>query len=231
MSRLSKTIIVFITALSWRIQILAQSNVQVISGISINHLQQDDIMPETKSKDGPGYNFGLAFSRQLTNWLSIKSGLNLIEKNYTLERLNSFKGIVFRNSNQYLQAPVLVMIGYGEKWHKSIEIGFYTSYWMNGRMNANIPDVFSPIDNDGIQKLQLIEITQSYEFNKQRDKRWENGYVFGINISRNISKSYVLLINPQYYYSITDQQKKYMNNQTKRYNQTLVLNLGLQMSL
>jgi hypothetical protein len=180
--------------------------------------------------------FGCLLGTRIDYWLSGKFGLEagpeLIQKNHSIERTDSFFGVVENYVNTYLQVPVGVNWNFGNKNIRGfVGIGGYLGYWLAGRINGRIPDILDANDSiyrngQGSESIRLISYNEKYVFDAQRDNRLEIGWFGSVGINFLYSQKWNIFVETRYYQSLSDQQKSYMINQVPRYNQTYSLFAG-----
>jgi hypothetical protein len=185
--------------------------------------------------------FGYLLGTRIDYWLSGKFGLEadpeLIQKNHSIERTDSFFGVVENYVSTYLQVPVGVNWNFGNKNIRGfVGIGGYLGYWLAGKINGSIPDILDANDSiyrngQGSESIKLITYNEKYVFDPQRDNRLEIGWFGSVGISYQYSQKWNIFVETRYYQSLSDQQKSYMVNRVPRYNQTYSLFAGCKFML
>src|ERR1700761_8301607 len=92
----------------------AQTGIGLEGGISSSYLNTNISNRASTSIDyGAGYTFGLSFQYKIKHWLYIETVPNITQKNYFIDRTDSFAGIYEEFKNTYLQLPVMAKFLYG----------------------------------------------------------------------------------------------------------------------
>jgi len=187
-----------------------------------------------------GISVGVPILYELNDWFALKASPSYMQKNYTINRTGFFNGIYQDNINGYLQLPLMGQFSFGEDQLKGyVNLGVYGAYWLSGKVKGAEANVLNPVDSSyttvapsniaGINNL--YPYNEKYTFNPTKDNRMEFGWIAGIGISYETNNGNRFFIEGRRTYSFTDQQKKYMINQTPRYNDTYGINVGFLMSL
>lgn len=210
------------------------------AGASSNNLNFDiSSLSYTTKQAGTGFFIAVPAQYQLNKVMLIEILPSIIQKNYSLARNNMFAGIKQEFKNTYFQLPVLFSVNIMKikKITININSGFYWGYWISARVNGNIPNVLyirGELNNTSGQTNSYFNLTrysEKYRFDKIKDNRFEFGYTIGIRQQYSINNKYSMFLNLSHYSSLTDQQKNYMTNQSKRYNQTYCFSSGLLLKL
>ncbi len=212
----------------------AQLSVGVVAGYNYNHLITDIKNREfTKNTIERGYCTGLQINYSLTNLLSLQTGIDLLQKNYSFTRTGEYTGVYETFTNSYIQLPIAVKLRLLEKrkFQIFLKAGVYGAYWAYANVKGTTLNIFNSthtISNEGqiIQYLSLTDYSEKYQFNDTKDNRYEFGLNSGISIQYALNRKYSALIESNYFQSVTDQQKHYMINQISKINQTLCISIG-----
>ncbi|HEY4788607.1 MAG TPA: porin family protein [Bacteroidales bacterium] len=223
-------IIILIVSLS----IKAQYSIGLDGGYSYNHLNTKiSNRGFTNNKNESGFNADMQINYDLYNFLRLNTGISLTQKNYSLVRDGEYLGEYETFTNTYFQIPVTIQLEIFKikEFEFSIKTGLYGAYWAFAKVNGAIPNIFSSTDivgNNGqiVQYLSFVKYSEKYQFNKTKDNRFEFGLKTGIGINYPFHKKYSLLAEFNYVQSITDQQKRYMVNQTQKFNETFSISVG-----
>ncbi len=193
----------------------------------------------TSLRNGNGIGFGILFNSKLNNIFNLQSSLEVVNKAYSFERLEAYQGIYEYHNNVYLQIPVLLEYAVlkGNKWSVMLNGGFYIGFWLQGRVKGSIPNIFNSV-NDTIftngsttQYLQLTKYSEKYQFNKERDKRLEIGWIPGVSLNYHRRKGF-LTASVNYYHSLTSQVKNSIQSSTPfRLNRTVITSIGYSFDL
>jgi hypothetical protein len=217
----------------------AQFSVGVSGGYSNNHLNTDiSNRVDTKNTNGGGYNASLLVNYNLSNWISIQSGLSLVQKNYSFVRNGDYQGIFETFTNTYIQLPLTTRVKVLEKGKFKLlfHIGVYEAYWAFAHVNGATPNILNSSNSTNsngqmVQYSYIDDFSEKYQFNNIKDNRFEFGLTAGISIHYTLNNKFSIFIEPEYYQSLTDQQKKYMINQIPNINQTFCVSMGCIMKL
>ncbi len=199
-------------------------------GISNNYLETNiSNRASTAIKSHIGYSVSIPIMYKVNDWISFQTDPNISQKNYSINRIDSFIGIYTQYNNTYLQLPLSTSFYYGNKVQIFATLGSYFGYWLTGQEKGKIPNIFSvtTTGNGSGERFLLTAFDQKYQFNSQRDNRLEFGWLTGIGIQYRPKDSYNLIIECLYYQSVTDNQNNYMANQIPQYNKTLFLSFSL----
>jgi hypothetical protein len=210
-----------------------QLSVGAAAGVSDNFLNSNIAnQPYTLNRPKVGYSLGA----KIENWLPGKFGLEadpeIIQKNHSMERTDSFYGIVENYRNTYLQVPVGVNWRFGKKKvFGFVGLGGYLGYWLAGRIKGRVPDILNANDSiypngQGSESIRLVSYDEKYVFDPKRDNRLEIGWFIGAGVNYRYRRKWIIFTETRYYQSLSDQQKSYMINQVPRYNQTYSLIAG-----
>ncbi len=196
----------------------AQWRVGVTAGADCNHYSIDThYQDDVTYKDRWGMTVGLAGQYDVTEWLGVRAELNWTQKNYRRKR-NIIEAQNYKVVNNYLQLPVMASFSFGgEKFRGFCNLGVYGGYWMNGR-----------IEGTDLNKMtvKVFDFSQKYEFNSDRDRRFEFGYVGGVGVEYSFCNRWAAQIEARYYYAATSNYKS-ETVKDPRYNNTLALQAGV----
>ena len=232
--------IVFVLIASCFFPTLKAQNFLGFSGGITTNLLNTNIENRASSsiKKSIGYTTNFQYEFRVNSKIGIKSGISLIQKNYTITRTDSFSAIFEKHINTYLQVPILLSFSpvSRKKISFSIQAGIYLGYWGWGKITGKIPNIFSatattnPLGNT-TETFHLSSYIEKYPFDNQRDNRFELGLECGAEIAYNIKKSNSFFWAYNFFESLTDQQKLYMINQVPKYNRSDVFTFGYKFRL
>jgi hypothetical protein len=213
----------------------AQLSAGMEAGFSNNHCNTDiSSMTSTRNKNKNGYNIGIIAIYNLKRTIAIKTGISLLQKNYSFFRTNEFAGIFEVYRNTYIQIPTSFQLSLFEnnKFKTYFSVGGYVGYWAFGKVKGAMPNIFNSYDsinNSGqiAQYLSSSNYSEKYQFNNAKDNRIELGWLLGIGTDFSLNKKHTFFIECNYYQSTTNQQKKYMLNQANKFNQTILVSFGV----
>ena len=219
--------------------VTAQLSVGVESGFSLNYTRIDvSNLSFTEKKPGSGYLVGLKLNYNLIEKLNIVLSPMSISKNYFIERTGRYAGLFQKHTNQYIQIPAYCQFNFKStsKINYFLNSGLYIGFWAKGRIEgatANILNIIDSVSTSGqiIESFKVEEYSEKYSFNKRRDNRIEWGLLFGGGVFYKATNKFSFYTELKVYQSLSDQQKKYMINQTSKYNQTYSLSLGCLMKI
>jgi opacity protein-like surface antigen len=196
----------------------AQWRVGVNLGATCNHYSFDrQYMTDYNSKDRWGFTMGVSGQYNFTDWFGVRADLNWTQKNYRLTRDRITMN--YRYTNHYILLPVMASFSFGsEKWRGFCNLGVYGGYWLSSNYDA--------IDCNAISG-GVYHIRGHVEFNSERDKRWDCGFVGGLGVEYRFAPHWGAQIEARYYYSGTSVTKQYMRAKDYRYNNTLSLQTGV----
>jgi len=214
--------------------ISAQTAIGVKCGYTDNYINADLSNREyTHLENMGGYSLGIIYKKTITNIFALKAELGLIQKNYRVERSESYTGIYENYHNSYFQLPLTGQIDIFKRPKFSIALngGAYCAYWVYAKVNGVTPNVFDTsnqlvADGQGTQNFYLTSYSEKYNFNKFKDNRFEFGLQTGGTLQYSINEKHSFFLEYNYYQSFSDIQKKYMVNQKSRINQTFLLSAG-----
>lgn len=212
----------------------AQLSVGVSTGCSYNHLNTDiSNRMLTNNVNKAGYSLGLQMKYDVNALLSLQTGFNVLQKNYSINRTGDYIGIYEEFVNSYFQTPINIQFKIFEikKMSFVINTGVYGAYWYLSNIKGSIPNIFNSTETIGnggeiIQNLTTTNFSEKYKFNSIIDNRFEYGFDAGLGLYYKVNNSYSLFLDFNYYQSLTDLQKKYMINQISKSNQTLCISIG-----
>ena len=236
----NKIIIFFVALLFVTIcKVKSQISIDVGAGYSYNHLNTDISNREfTKTTNESGYSTSLQLNYSLNKILSLQTGVDLLQKSYSFTRTGAYTGVYETFTNTYIQIPFVAKLKIFEMTRFQIHFnaGVYGAYWTFAMVNGVLPNIFNSsnsVGKDGqiIQYLSLTNYSEKYQFNSTKDNRIELGLTTGISICYELNSKYSAFIEPSYYQSLNDQQKKYMVNQVPKINQTLCISIGFSIKL
>jgi opacity protein-like surface antigen len=196
----------------------AEENI-VNAGADYNHYSiNTQFQSDYQYKDRWGATLGIMGQYDFNDWLGVRAELDWTQKNYRMNR--PVAGTTdYKYVNNYLQMPVMASFSFGgEKIRGFFNGGIYTGYWLNSNRKGIDTNNFSQITYDFSEKV---------EFNKERDQRWDFGFVGGAGLEYRFAKHWAAQVELRYYHSTVSVQKDYTGFKDKRYNSTLALQAGI----
>lgn len=215
----------------------AQLSVGIEGGYTRNYLQTNNANRDfTNYTPGNGFTVGIPVQYKLSNWFAIALDPSYMQKNYLQQRSSFYQGTYQISTNSYAQLPVMAhfMFG-GNKIQGFFNLGAYAGYWITGHVKGRMPNVLNPVDsvtatNSFYYYSSAYSYNEKYAFDTRRDNRIEGGWIAGAGVNYAINDKYSVFAEGRMMQSITDMQKKYMVNQTPKYNNTYSANLGILVS-
>jgi hypothetical protein len=188
--------------------------------------------PMTKSRPLAGYLAEIQVEWVCARHISLSLGASYNKKNYEVARTGTLSGEYQQFRNGYLQMPFIAHFFLGERWRVFGGAGMYFGYWTSGRTKGKIADIFSVTDSSltggqTFESYRLDGFNAAYAFNKIRDRRWEVGWTGDVGVQFRSGTKFIPFAKASYYYSLSDQQKAYMTDQSGRYNRVVTLSLGV----
>jgi hypothetical protein len=197
------------------------------SQVSYNKLMTDiSTLPLTKLSGGVGYGIGATLAYSINKNFKLYLNESFLSRNYSMQRTDTLTGLEDNYKNGYLivefSPKLTVPI---RKINLLIGVGVFSGYWIQKGVIGSSVNLFNSQSSSITQSFYSSQYSQSVKFDKRKDNRFEFGWSISGGVEYQfdrISISTELLI----LYSLTDQQKKYMLNQTPRYNQTFALGIS-----
>jgi hypothetical protein len=177
-----------------------------------------------------GLQVGVPIQYKIKPFLAVEAEPSFLQKGYKLEWTGYFSGIYQSNINSYWNLPLMGDFVFNDgKFHFTVQLGGYLSYWSGGRVKGNMPNILNPTPGSSTTDYLSYNTPANYDagyaFNAERDNRWELGWLAGGRLVYDYH-SCQFFAGLRYDQSATDQQKNYMINQTHRYNRTWLLSIG-----
>ena len=192
--------------------------VGVTAGADCNTYTMDmQYMNDFRTKSRWGGTVGVSGQYNFTDWFGVRADLNWTQKNYRKYR-TALSQVDYKYRNNYLQLPVMASFSFGgEKLRGFANLGIYGGYWMNSSRWGTDYSSFGH---------KTYEFSEKQEFNSDRDRRVEFGFVGGAGLEYRLCKHWAAQIELRYYYSTTSVQKQYMRVADYRYNGTTAIQMG-----
>jgi len=194
----------------------------------------------TTYNSASGISIGIPVLYQFNEWFALQASPSYTQKNYQINRTGFFQGIYQKNTNGYIQLPIMGNFSFGgEQLRGYANLGVYGAYWLSGNVKGTEPNILNPNDtaysssnpSSALNENYGYTYNEKYTFSSIKDNRLELGWVAGMGISYEVNSSYRFFIEGKYTGSFTDQQKKYQTNQVPRYNDTFGISIGCLFSL
>jgi len=191
------------------------------AGGNINKLHTKTTHSFSKYESKAGFSVSIPMQYLFLNWLAVRWDLSCLQKNYTWSHKDRYQEVLSTQTTQntYIQIPLLLHFSLGKKQFKIFaNAGGFGGFLVSRKANGTILNVFDPLNN--------YHYDEKSEFDKRRDRRFEFGLATGLGLEYFIKNQYRVFIEARYFYACTDLQKKYMINQTPRYNDTFLFQAG-----
>ena len=165
-----------------------------------------------------GLNVEARVGYQFNEWFGIRSGVNLISKNYADKLTVDINGTERKyqtyHQNQYLQVPLMAdfSIG-GEAVRIHFMAGGYAGYWLIQYRDGYVYKTTEPHHNTGY----------SYLFNEGYDNRFDAGVAAGLGLSMNVAPRWQLMFEGNYYHGLISVAK----SPSKMFNRTWNFGMGV----
>lgn len=194
--------------------------VGLLLGGSRNNLRVDvapEALANTTWLTNQGINLDARVGYQFNQWFGIRSGLQMISKNYATEETGiSPTDTIYldtRHTNTYLQLPVMADFSFGnEVIRVHVMFGGYAGWWCTQYRNGYI---YSPNETTGIGWKRGFE--EGY------DQRFDAGLAGGASISLRVTPQWQLHFGGDYFYGLVScKQDPY-----KQYNKTSTFEMGM----
>lgn len=164
-----------------------------------------------------GINFEARAGYQFNQWFGIRSGLQLLSKNYATEKVVNGAGdpqyLDTRHSDMYLQLPVMADFSFGsEVVRVHVMFGGYAGWWCSQYRNGYI---YSPEGTSGMG--------WKYGFEEGLDSRFDAGLAGGASISLRVTPKWQLHFGGDYFYGLVSCKQ----DPCKLYNKTSAFEMGM----
>ena len=196
----------------------AQWRIGVTGGGSYNVISADKHYMIDYDYDGRwGGTVGITGGYDFNSWFGLRADINWTQKNYRFSR--DYMVVDHKNTNNYFQMPVMSSFRFGsQKFHGFCNLGVYGGYWSSGRIRGFDTHVFNN---------KIYYFKKKYEFNDERDQRWDFGLVGGLGMEYMISSHWAAQVELRYYYSTTSTRKDNSINYDPNYNSTTTIQGGI----
>jgi Outer membrane protein beta-barrel domain len=212
--------------------LFAQISVGVEGGLSYNSYRTNIVnRSATALANKAGFGFALPLRYKVYSWLYVVCTPSLVQKGYSMNRIDSLSGEYDQHNNTYVQLPIgLGVLHEWGRWRAGLGLGMYAGYWLYGRVKGNTADIFGNANGDGgslqpSEQFLLSGYDQRYSFNTARDVRWEEGWWVGPELQYRIRRCWWLTAAAHYYQSLTSQEKAAVSP-IPAYNRTWIFSVG-----
>jgi hypothetical protein len=214
------------------LKLCGQLAIGAAGGYTRNYYYSNMAQSFLNKKQLPGYCTGIIVQYAHSRLFTIQSGVELVQKDYSLQRTGVYTGIYQSFTNTYIQVPLMAQFQTGgRKIRCYLKPGIYGAWWMAARTKGVIPNLlnyYTGVNNNGstTDYFILTPYNGKYTFQPDKDRRFEFGWLAGAGIVYHLSNRVSLFTEGRYYYSLTDQQKDHTTDHTAAYNQTMVICAG-----
>ena len=157
------------------------------------------------------------------NWFGLQSEVSIIFKNYGIMRSWHYAANEYVYNNTFLDIPIFARFKFGgQKLHGYVLAGAYIGAWLESNIYGRQMMYF---DQD--RDLGGYEFSETVKFDSRRDNRFDGGLAAGLGLQYTINRKFGIFAEARYYYGLTDLQKDYMRNKIPRYNNTILLQIGV----
>lgn len=199
----------------------AQWKVGVNAGATYNLYSLDKQFMTDYRYDGVwGLTLGVASQYSFTEWLGLKAGLNIAQRNYRHTRNAYADRLDCLYRNDYLLLPFTADFSFGGRSLRGfLDLGVYGGYWLSGHRS-------------GKEYTSFGETPQTFSedivFLAEKDQRWDFGYAGGIGLEWRFAPHWAVQAEALGYYSVVSSVKQYMAQvKDYRYNTTPGLQAGV----
>lgn len=170
-----------------------------------------------------GITLGFSASYEFFDWLAVRIDLNMTQKNYKMQRSNTYKDYYTNYRNTYTDVPILAVFHFGGKQLKGhFALGGYVGYWNSGNRNGVVFGI-----DDEIEPVFNYSFDETYEFNSTRDNRFDAGIAAAAGISYRLKDNIEFKLEYMLYYGLTSTTKNYMRIADPRYHTTNIAQFGV----
>jgi hypothetical protein len=184
----------------------------------------------TEYDSGNGFMLGIPVQYAFFDWLSVQSGLQYTQKNYSLKRTYIKSDEYCDWINSYIEVPLLAHFSFGGSGSGGfrglrgfMDAGGYLGFWAQSRRKGVAAHFFPTNESPTIPDEHFDEIVS---WDNERDNRFEAGLALGLGVQYRF-EPFVFYVAGRYHYGLTDMQKDYMKDQVPRINDTLSVQAGV----
>jgi hypothetical protein len=180
----------------------------------------------TEYKNGDGFEISVPVRYQVTPWFALQGEIQYIQKNYIWSRTEQYSKIYTETTNSFVDFPLMAQFSFGgPRLRGFLNAGGYIGFWAAGRRKGTEREytvyVFD-IDNSSF----YYDFDEKYEFDKERDNRFDAGLLCGIGLQYEL-KPCVVFVEGRFNYGLTDLQKDYQYGLIPRINNTVAVQIGV----
>lgn len=154
-----------------------------------------------------------------------------MHKNYILNGTGILASVHHTYNNKYIHLPFILQPNIKlKKIELFCDLDFYGAYWLSGIVEGYAPNVFNStysISSNIIEeRVQLERYKSAYDFNKEKDNRFEFGYIIGFGSNYYIKDTIKLFFKIDLWKSLSNQHKGNTLFHISKYNESMVASLG-----
>lgn len=154
---------------------------------------------------------------KVNDWFSLRSGVDLLVKAYKQEQ--PLLGCYTDYRDLYMDIPFLADFSFGsEKFRGHTYIGAYVGLWLCEGTKGKSQTMSDALSD---------EIYHKYDFDSEKDSRFNAGIAGGLGFSASVSKKISLMTDAMLYYDLTSSVKQYGTREEYRYNTSVAVRLGM----
>lgn len=224
---------ILILLLQWiLIEASAQTAFGFRTGATHSWINIDKPLGSVVIEPAYGWTGNITIGQRINKSIGLWAVPTLTEKNHSEKGTDISKGVITTYKNMYIQLPILLSYELAiNSFYPSIKGGLYGSYWLSGRNIGLIPDIFSTtgtIQPGGsvIEQIRLVKFNNKRNFSSI-DRRVELGALITAGIGYKIKTAYKITLECDYAHAFSSMTKVQDLNNTRRYNRSASLSLGL----
>ena len=220
---MKKIVLILFLSAALTLPASAQWSIGLHGGLDVNSMSRSAFYTSQTYESRAGFSVGLSSEYMFKEWLGLRFGADILQKNYRTvynnsEMLKYGCNEDFRNT--YLQIPVMADFCISlAQWSLHFLAGAYGGCWLSSRESGTINRVGLDPDDESTIHAASFE-NAKVEFNSVRDRRLCFGALCGLNVERALSQHWFVGIEALCYYDLTSQTKDYMRIKDPRYNTT-----------
>jgi len=185
--------------------------------------------PFKEYRGGHGFAVGIPVRFAVFKWLAVQSGVQFIQKNYSLVNTND-ENRYDNWTNSFLEFPILAQgsVGLGsDKARLFASAGVELGVWLiQNEKGSQFVIADQPNGDRYILSASYRKYDVNPEWDGRKDNRFDAALLGGIGVQYNF-KTCSVFIEGRYYYGLTDLEKKYQRDQVPHINDTFVISAGV----
>ena len=179
-------------------------------------------------KGSHGFDVGIPFGYQITDYFGLSSGITYIQKNYRIEHYYPSYTIAtpfeFQNlTNHYIELPLTLDFTLSNDIYSfTASAGGYIGYWVaSQKSGASYGSSSNWAGTEGLMNYY----SGTYKFT-QADNRFEAGLLFRLGFELELD-SVILFLRGSYSLGLTDMRRKQTINYSPLINDTIAAEVGM----